>query len=266
MDLISAVTGCILEDVKEFIPKPGGSNFNVAVAISRLNGKSAILGRVGVDHDGRLIEKTLAKNSVNTRGLIFDPINPTTRVRVAQPDKTIFQYQFERERGADLYLSMEDVDTELVQASRIVHFCSTMLTRGSSREAQFYAAEIARSSGSLVSFDVNHRPGLWKDNTKSLPYILQMISRTDILKVNQNELDLITGSSKWDPTNHEIFDAGVKLLAITLGKDGSIYAIPGSWGHVPAFSLEALYPLGCGDAFMGALLSKISRTEGPSSI
>ena len=46
-----------------FAQNPGGAPANVAVAVSRLGGKSAFIGKVGNDMHGRFLADTLKENA-----------------------------------------------------------------------------------------------------------------------------------------------------------------------------------------------------------
>ncbi len=111
----------------------------------------------------------------------------------------------------------------------------------------------------LISFDVNHRPGLWPDKNEALSQIRSVVSFCDILKVNEVELELLTGSR--DPVQGVplILAEGVDLVAVTLGERGSYFATMEHHGFIPAINLIEVDPLGCGDAFTAGILVEISK-------
>ena len=51
----------------------GGSATNIAVGTARLGVKSAMLTRVGNEHMGRFVRRTLAENGVDVSYVLFDP-------------------------------------------------------------------------------------------------------------------------------------------------------------------------------------------------
>lgn len=257
MDLFPVQKGCPLDQVSQFIPIPGGANANVAVAAARLGASSAMIGKVGRDEYGRILMDTLAGNGVDIRGLRMDEKLPTTAVRIADPSPGSFQYHFRREGNADLALSVEDLDEEMLASAKILHCCSLLLVKEGTREAQFRAVEKARNSGALISFDVNHRPGLWQEKGAALEWIGKMVSLADIVKANRNEMELLTGVSDPILAGKEIINRGVKLAAITLGSAGSFFGTAALHGFVPTFHLDAVNTIGCGDAFMAGVLVKL---------
>ncbi|MEF1308272.1 PfkB family carbohydrate kinase, partial [Vibrio owensii] len=77
-----AVVDLIPETDATLLKCPGGAPANVAVAISRLLGKSAFFGRVGNDPFGTFMEVTLQKEGMNTERLVKDPEQRTSTVVV----------------------------------------------------------------------------------------------------------------------------------------------------------------------------------------
>lgn len=61
-----AVVDLIPDGESHYLRCPGGAPANVAVAIARLGGKSAIFGRVGLDPMGKFMQQTLTSEAVNT--------------------------------------------------------------------------------------------------------------------------------------------------------------------------------------------------------
>ncbi|QGQ44357.1 PfkB family carbohydrate kinase [Metabacillus sediminilitoris] len=54
-DFIPAEKGYKLNEIEEFIRKPGGDPLNVSASISRLGGKSKFIGKVGQDAFGEYL-------------------------------------------------------------------------------------------------------------------------------------------------------------------------------------------------------------------
>src|ERR671916_999646 len=73
VDLYAEQEGARLEDVQSFRKYVGGSATNIAFGTARLGVKSAMLTRVGHEHMGRYVRRTLADNGVDTSHIWFDP-------------------------------------------------------------------------------------------------------------------------------------------------------------------------------------------------
>jgi fructokinase len=90
-----------------------------------------------------------------------------------------------------------------------------------------------------------------------------------LLKVNQEEAELVTGinlghslsENKLQKAGDAILAKGPEMVVITLGDQGCYFCIPQGGDLVPAFPVEVVDTVGCGDAFMGALLCSLAEDE-----
>jgi fructokinase len=241
IDMFPDKVGYKIGEVKAFIPKPGGAPANVAVAVSRLGSTSAFIGKLGQDHFGTYLKNVLDEENVTTTGIRFDPEARTTMAIIAMPDEHTAEFVFYRNPGADQLLTEGDLDVEMLQSTRVLHFCSVSLTDEPVRSATFAAARIARKAGALVSYDVN------------------------LVKVNEEEAALLTGVDEIDRTDPvqveraalKLLDSGPQVVVITLGAEGSYFQTHQGGGYVPPFIVKTVDAVGCGDAFVAALLVKV---------
>lgn len=92
----------------------------------------------------------------------------------------------------------------------------------------------------------------WADKAEALPYV-------DILKVNEHEMEALTGLD--DPMNAAVrlADMGVKEVVITLGSEGSYIYCDGIMHEIPAYEAkDVVDATGCGDTYMAGYLYKRS--------
>lgn len=259
IDMIPAETGKRLTEVSSFIPKPGGAPANVAVAAARLGASTAFIGKVGQDFFGEMLRDVLQRERVDTRSLSFDPDARTTLALIAQPTKDNNEYIFYRNPGADQRLRPDELDRELLSATRALHVGSISLTDEPSRSATFEAVRLAKAARALISFDVNYRPALWRSPAEALTQIAAMLPNADVLKVNESELELLTGTQDVEKGSAVLTARGSKLIVVTLGAQGSYFRSAQTNGYVKAFQVDAIDSTGCGDSFMGALLSQLVK-------
>jgi len=259
IDMFPMEIGCRLGEVTAFLPKPGGAPANVAVAASKLGIKSAFIGKVGQDAFGEKLISSLADQGVETRGICKDAIYRTTMALIAMPDEFSAEIIFYRNPGADLCLREDELDKPLLENAMIFHSGSLSLVDDPARSAHFAAVRIAQSSGGIVSFDVNFRPTLWDDPNAALEQIWKMVHLTDILKCNENEIQLLTGLSEVEKVAEQLLLEGPKLVVVTMGQLGSYYCSRIARGFMPAFKVKTVDSIGCGDAFIAGLLSRIIK-------
>lgn len=251
-------TGVNEYGVPVFAANPGGAPANVAVAASRLGAHTAFIGKVGRDGFGSYLQRVLQDNRVEISGLRTG--ERATTLAVVSVDPT-GERDFRFIRGADQNLSPEEVDEHLVQRSKFLHFGSVSLTEGLARNATIFAARHAKHSGVVVSYDPNYRPPLWKNEGEASQWMRIPLPLVDLIKLSEEELPLLTGSSDLEEGSAILERQGVSLVLVTLGGAGAFFRWKGVCGTVPGVPTQVADTNGAGDTFLGAVLSRLSCRE-----
>lgn len=250
-----------------FEQNPGGAPANVLACASRLGQKTAMIGKVGADMQGEFLRKTLQDTGINTIGLISDKNFFTTLAFVSLSESGERSFSFARKPGADTQLHEEDVDLSLIRSSRIFHFGSLSLTDSPARKTTHFALREARKANCIISYDPNYRPLLWENRDQAKEQMRAVLPYVDIIKLSAEETELITGHPDPRAAAMRLIDNEIKIVAVTLGKDGVLIATKEGTAAVPGFQANAVDTTGAGDAFMGALLySIVKRNENPETI
>jgi fructokinase len=260
VDMFPAELGRSLVEVSAFRPKPGGAPANVAVAAARLGARSAFIGKVGNEPFGHHLAGVLRQEGVDVRGMRYDEEARTGMAFIAMPDENSYEIVFYRNPGADMRLRADELDRELLQETRTFHFGSLSLIQEPSRSATMEAVRIARDAGALTSFDVNYRPDLW-GRAEARDRVMATIPHVDLLKVNETELDLLTGRGDLDAGSKALLEHGPDLCVVTLGPEGSFFQIAEGGEHIPAFKVRTVDATGCGDAFVAGLLCRLGAAD-----
>jgi fructokinase len=255
IDMFPAEIGRPLAAVSAFYPVPGGAPANVAIASARLGAQSAFIGKVGDDAFGRFLAETLERQGVQTQGMRFDAEARTGLNFHAQVDGDTATHLFYR--GADIRLRPDELDRALLQEARAFNFGTLSLMHQPARSATFEALRIARAAGALIAFDVNYRPSLWTDPAAARQLIEATLPSVDVLKINADELFLITGSTELAEGTAHLLAMGLQLCVVTLGPRGSFYCCAAGSGLVPGFPIKAVDATGSGDAFTATLLVQL---------
>lgn len=242
-----------------FERNPGGAPANVLVAISRLGGRDAFIGKVGRDQFGYFLKNVLDQNGINTEGIRFSKEANTTLTFVQLDEKGDRVFDFYRKPGADTMLKEEEIDYDIIKNSKIFHFGSLSMTDEPSKSATLKAVEYAKEAGLTVSYDPNLRLSLWKDETHAKKEISRGLKYTDILKVSEDELSFLTDKEDPEEGSMELYEMGIKLIAVTLGSRGCYYRCKNGSGYIGSYDVHAIDTTGAGDAFMGALLYRLCR-------
>jgi len=257
VDMFPTEVGKRLVDVQSFSPNPGGSPANVAVAAQRMGTSTAFIGKVGEDFFGEWLKKTLDDEGVSTIGMVFDPNARTSLTFIGMPDENHAEFVFYRNPGADMLLKKEDLHIVLLEESKALHIDSLSLTNPDYYLATKTAIDIVKKKGGFISFDVNYRPTMWDSPATSITAIKEIIPLCDVVKVNEEEVVLITGKSDPIKGGKVILSKGGRLCLVTMGERGAYYITKENNGYCPAFQVNTIDAIGCGDAFLGAILHKL---------
>jgi fructokinase len=260
IDMFPAEVGRGMTEVSAFRPKPGGAPANVAVAAARLGAESGFIGKVGDDAFGHYLEDVLKEEGVDTQGMRFDPEARTTLVFIAMPDVHSAEFVFYRNPGADMLLHPDELPGSLLQSTSWLHLGSLSLIDEPIHSATIEAIKIAREAGALISFDVNYRPALWSSEEQAYQRIMPTLPQVDMVKVNQAELALLTGSDQLEEGSQILLSHGPQLCVVTLGPEGSYFHNGQDNAFVPGFEVNTVDATGCGDAFVAGLLTQLVKT------
>lgn len=243
-----------------FEANPGGAPCNVLAILNKLGKKTAFVGKVGNDGFGRMLKKTLEDLAINTEGLLLDDVYHTTLALVHTDENGDRDFSFYRDPGADVMLTADEVDPELLKRARIFHYGTLSMTHDGVRAATQKAIEIAKADGQLLSFDPNYREPLWKTADMAKQQISYGLSQCDFLKISEEELELMTGTADIDEGVKILWEKhpNIKLFNVTAGGAGSYSFYKDMKAFQPGFKLGGtIETTGAGDTFGGAVLDYV---------
>lgn len=245
--------------VGQYAANPGGAPANLAVAAARLGAETAFIGKVGADAFGSYLRRVLEENGVDTTGMLTDAHEHTTLAVVSVDGTGERSFSFYRDPSADVNLRAEEIPAALLRDTRVLHFGSVSLTAEPARSATLYAAKTARENGCLVSYDPNYRESLWHSREEAVAQMKAALPLCDILKISDEELPLLTGTTDPAEGSRQLSELGIRLIFVTLGADGAFYRMGEHTGSVPGIRVKVGDTNGAGDTFFGAALSKLVR-------
>lgn len=242
-----------------FEANPGGAPCNVLAILKKYGKETGFIGKVGSDQFGQMLKGTLEEVGIDTAGLVMDTEYNTTLAFVHTASDGDRTFSFYRKPGADMMLAEGEINYEMIDNTKIFHFGTLSMTDNPAREATKAAVAYAKAHGKLISFDPNLRPPLWgnlEDAKEAMDYGFKI---ADIVKIADNEIEFMTGKSDMS----EAIDAftakyDIKLLLVTLGKDGSVAIYNKERVFVPGFIQEnTIETTGAGDTFGGSVLAYV---------
>ena len=161
VDIYGQQIGARLEDTVTFARSVGGCPSNIAIGTSRLGLKSAVITRVGDEAMGSFIREHMAREGVETGGIVTDKERLTALVLLGVENDKTFPTIFYRENCADMALNEDDIDEAFIKSSRAVLVSGTHFSKPHTEAAQKKAIRIAKANGAKVIFDIDYRPNLW---------------------------------------------------------------------------------------------------------
>jgi 5-dehydro-2-deoxygluconokinase len=279
VDLYAEQEGARLEDVQSFRKYVGGSATNIAVGTARLGVRSAMLTRVGNEHMGRFVRRTLAENGVDVSYVLFDPDHLTPYVLLAVRAIEDFPRIFAYGDAADLALREEDIAPDFIASSKALLVTGTPFSRSGPRAASVKAIRTANEARTGVVFDLDYRPVFWGVATheqggemfvaseKVTEVYRSALPGCDLVVGTEEEIRIAGGSTDTIEALRGIREISGATIVLKVGAMGAIVFpedIPDDVEggvSVAGFPVEVFNSVGAGDAFMSGFLSGWLREE-----
>jgi sugar/nucleoside kinase (ribokinase family) len=230
---------------------PGGVTGNNLTQVARLGATAAWLGLVGDDESGRLIAKAFAEDGLDLSGIEIIKGEQSTFTWIpvdAQGERCI--YMFPNINGKLSAAQVRGRFAPQIKAAKHFHTEASQLPLPPILEGM----KVAREAGVRVIFDLDVAPSYFAHAKlgaeKDLIGSLQMV---DVLKPCKAAAREITGETDYEKIATRLLALGPKVVAVTMGAEGSLIASAGKMAHVPAFNVKVVDSTGAGDAFMGGL-------------
>lgn len=238
---------------------PGGAPCNVLAMLNKLGKKTAFIGKVGNDQFGKQLREVVAQSGTDVSNLLMDEKVHTTLAFVHTFPDGDREFSFYRNPGADMMLTKDEVNADIVKSSRIFHFGTLSSTHPGVREATRYALQVAKDNGLLVSFDPNLREPLWESLEQAREEICYGLSQCDILKISDNEMEFMTGTTDYTEGVQILRkEYDIPLIFVTMGKEGSrAYYKDMIVEAAPFLRTDTIETTGAGDTFGACALNYV---------
>ncbi|HCI73281.1 MAG TPA: carbohydrate kinase [Lachnospiraceae bacterium] len=240
---------------------PGGAPGNVLSMLQNYGRKTAFIGKVGKDMFGRLLLDAVGSCGIDTKGICVDETVHTTLAFVQTFEDGDRDFSFYRDPGADMMLTKEEVDTELIRNAKVFHFGTLSSTHPGVREATRYAIDVAKEAGAVISFDPNLREPLWKNLEDARTEIEYGLGKCDLLKISDNEVEFMCGTDDYDKGARILKDKyQIPLILITMGKAGSrAYYKDLRVESAPFLQENTIETTGAGDTFCATSIHTVLK-------
>ena len=238
-----------------FLPGFGGDTSNAVIAAARQGAKTAFFTALGGDSFGRDFLALWDREGVDRSQVIMREGGATGIYFITHgPDGHEFTYR--RAGSAASLVTSAELPRDMIAAAEVLHVSGiSQAISSSAADAVFDAIAHARASGTAVSYDTNLRLRLWPLE-RARAIIHAAVAQSDICLPGFDDARRLTGLDRAEDVCDAYLAMGCRVVALTMGKDGTMVAVPGERRLIPALPVEAVDATGAGDTFDGAFLAE----------
>ncbi|WP_317445102.1 sugar kinase [Streptomyces collinus] len=255
-----------LADVPSFDRGIGGAESNVACALSAFGHSARWVSRVGADGFGQHLVEAVGRYGVDVSRVGRDTARPTGVYFRTAGDRGTDDHEvaYYRAGSAASAMSPATVDLAAARAGRVLHLSGITAALSGDCLDLLRVLTAPATSRPLVSFDVNHRPGLWPDPAAAR-VLLGLARGADLVFVGEDEAEQAWGTGG-GPGAVRAALPEPRLLVVKQGSGGATVFARGDGdpdGTRPVFqpapAVDVVATVGAGDAFAAGFLSGTLR-------
>jgi len=255
-NLIDFVQDETAEGLPRYVANPGGSPYNVAMALGRQEVPVGYLTPISSDSLGTLMAQRLVESGVQILG--HRAPEPSSLAVVSLTDG-VASYGFYREDTAE-----RQITTAVLTAPTGAvgfHIGSLALTGGADADLWEELWDDCRAAGRFTSLDPNVRAAFIKDRASYHARIERMAAGADLLKLSDEDLEYLcpdldqaTGLATLHNLNPQA------LTVLTKGEDGAEAWLGDQHATAPAGRADPFEDtVGAGDTFSAGFLASLDR-------
>jgi fructokinase len=249
----------LIPEGDKYLKFPGGTGANIAVALSKLGVKSALITKLGNDPLAEFLTDTLEREKVITQHVSFSERYKTGLIIISVSSTGERHFTHMVKPSADSQLKNSDFPA--LERGDWLCVSAFIFAQRSSREATFFAMQQAKMAGSLVCVDANIRVDMWDDELLLIPTTLNALKTADIAKMSEDELLLLTNTDSIGEGIKIVKRWPAKIKIITLAEKGALLLTEQSEFHIEGYDVPVVDMTGAGDAFIAAFISKLIPLE-----
>lgn len=234
-----------------YLPRPGGSPYNVAIALGRLGVPTSFAGGISTDFFGDQLLANLRDSGVSPQ--YVTRLDRPSTLAFASLDQAEPRYAFYDAEAADRHWQIPEAlpDGDI----RAVHIGSLALVREPG-VGSFEALVLrAHARGLAISLDPNIRGEHIRDAACHRARLARLAAAADIVKVSLADLAWLAPDATADAYAASLLQSGPSLVVITGGSAGATAYGRAARVHSAAEPIQLVDTVGAGDAFMGGLLA-----------
>ncbi|NUS75705.1 MAG: sugar kinase, partial [Streptomyces sp.] len=235
-----------LADVPSFERAIGGAESNVACALAAAGHAVRWVSRVGADGFGDHLVETVGSYGVDVSGVRRDASRPTGVYFRTAGERGTAAHEVAYYRAGSAASAMTVGNVE-VGAGRVLHLSGITAALSDGCLELMRSLTAPREGRPVVSFDVNHRSGLWRD-ADGAEVLRELARGADVVFVGEDEAEEVWGVTGGPSAVREVLPEPAVLVVKQGGRGATAFVSgAGEWGLVAQFPAP-LGPLDCGQS------------------
>ncbi|WP_419738829.1 sugar kinase [Ruegeria sp.] len=245
-----------------YLPGHGGDTSNCAIAAARQGASVGYVTHVGADTFGNSFMDLWKAEGIDT-STVRQVADAHTGVYFVTHGANGHEFSYFRAGSASSRMEPDDLPMAALKSAKILHVSGiSQAISDVAADTVFRAIQIVKDGGGLVSYDTNLRLKLWPiERARAVTHAA--MSKCDIALPGLDDAEQLTGLSDPDDIADFYLNHGAKIVALTLGAEGTLVATPDKRERVKGRRVEAVDATAAGDTFDGAFLSRIVAGDDP---
>ena len=248
-----------------YAPLLGGAIFNTAIGLGRLGAQVGMVSGISNDLFGQQLHDALTESQVDTSYLVRS--NAPTTLAFVTLNEGYASYTFYDENSAGRSVQFADLPNLSnlkgnSNSSNTLYFGGISLINEPAADAycalaQKYSADI------VIVLDPNIRTNFISNEQSYRQRLQNIIDVADIIKVSDEDLDWLVGSTHDEPQQVALLRGTNKaIVMVTKGGNGATaYLSTGKIVHQDVPKVCVVDTVGAGDTFNAGLLAKLVDLE-----
>jgi fructokinase len=243
----------------EYRARLGGSPFNVAVGLVRLDNRTALMARLADDDFGRMLRRAADSEGIDLSAAPHASERTTVAIACVD-DAGAVTYDFHLEGTADWQWTAAEL-AGLPSDTEVLHFGSiASWTAPGNARIDDLVRDVRAAGGVLISYDPNIRPAVIGRRDRAVELVERSVRCAHVVKASREDVEWLYPEHEADDVGARWNQLGAALVVVTDGGRGaSAYRRRAHPLRRPGRVVQVVDTIGAGDAFTAGLLNGLAR-------